>query len=160
MDTRLTHLDEEGRARMVDVGQKPSTARLARAEGRILMPPELIATLSALKKGNAYEVARLAGIMAAKRTSDLIPLCHSLPLDHVRVDFQPMPDQGYVRVEAEVACTGRTGVEMEALTAVNFALLTLYDMGKAVARDMSIEGVRLIYKRGGKSGEFIAPPCT
>lgn len=154
----LTHMDEEGRARMVDVGHKPTTARIARAEGRIHMPAELIATLTSLKKGNAYEIARLAGIMAAKKTSDLIPLCHSLPLDYVRVDFEPIPDRMLVRVVAEAACTGRTGVEMEALMAVNIALLTLYDMGKAVARDLTIEGVRLIYKSGGKSGEFIAPP--
>ncbi len=149
---KLTHLNERGEARMVDVAAKPVTARMARAEGVIHMPAELIDQLAALKKGNAFEVARLAGIMAAKKTGDLIPLCHSLPLDHVSVDFEPDRGRGQVRATAEARCHGRTGVEMEAMTAVSVALLTLYDMGKAAARDISLGPIRLLRKEGGRSG--------
>lgn len=152
----LTHLNSKGEAHMVDVGEKAVTTRIARAEGFIRMPAELIRQLETLKKGNAFEVARLAGIMGAKRTADLIPLCHPLPLDKVGVIFESRPEEGLVRVEAEARCHARTGVEMEALTALNVALLTLYDMGKAVARDMEIFGIRLIYKSGGKSGTYTA----
>ncbi len=150
----LTHLDEKGESRMVDVAAKPVTARMARAEGSISMPPSLVEKLSTLKKGNAYEVARLAGIMAAKKTHELIPLCHGLALDYVGLTFTPLPEKGKVSVEAEARCHGRTGVEMEAMTAVSVALLTLYDMGKAVARDMVIGPVRLLEKAGGKSGHW------
>lgn len=156
MVNELTHLNAKGEARMVDVGAKPISCRLARAEGFIHMPSSLILQLSSLKKGNAFEVARLAGIMAAKKTCDLIPLCHNLSLDKVALIFEPNPDQGWVRVESEARCQARTGVEMEALTALNIALLTLYDMGKAVARDMHMDGIRLIFKSGGKSGEYSA----
>ena len=151
---RLTHLNERGEAQMVDVGSKPVTARLARAEGFISMPPALIGQLTELKKGNAYEIARLAGIMAAKKTAELIPLCHALPLDRVSLSFHPDPIAGRVRVAAEASCHARTGVEMEALTAVSVALLTLYDMGKSLARDMEIGAVRLLHKSGGKSGTW------
>ncbi len=139
---------------MVDVGTKAITARLARAEGFIAMPSHLIDRLTTLKKGNAYEVARLAGIMGAKKTADLIPLCHNLDLDNVSLKFQPDPDKGRVRVQAEARCHGRTGVELEALTAVSVALLTLYDMGKAVERGMEITGIKLLHKSGGKSSAW------
>lgn len=153
---KLTHLNEKGEAHMVDVGSKDVTARVATAEGFIRMPAQLISELERLKKGNAFEIARIAGIMGAKRTSDLIPLCHPLPLDKVGIKFEPNMDEGFVRVEAEARCHARTGVEMEALTALNVALLTLYDMGKALARDMEIYGIRLIFKSGGKSGTYQA----
>ena len=152
----LTHLDEHGAARMVDVGAKPETQRKAIAEGRIHMSD---AALSALwdgtgPKGDALATARIAGIMAAKRTGELIPLCHPLALDAVTVAFDRESDA--IRVTATTSCTGRTGVEMEAMTAASVALLTLYDMGKAVDRAMTIEGVRLIEKLGGKSGHWRA----
>ncbi len=150
----LTHLNEKGESRMVDVGDKPITHRTAVAEGFISMPPSLIETLDQLKKGNAYEVARLAGIMGAKKTPDLIPLCHSLPMDGVDIEFKPNPQQGRVRVLATARCHGKTGVEMEAMTAVSIALLTLYDMGKAAARDMELGPIRLLEKKGGKSGHW------
>ena len=152
---QLTHLNERGEARMVDVGDKQVTTRRARAEGYITMPASLISQLETLKKGNGYEIARLAGIMGAKKTADLIPLCHPLPLDKVGLEFEPLPQEERVYVRAEARCHGRTGVEMEALTAVNVALLTLYDMGKAVARDMEIGGIRLLEKEGGKSGHWL-----
>nr|VFK79788.1 MAG: cyclic pyranopterin monophosphate synthase subunit MoaC [Candidatus Kentron sp. SD] len=150
--SELTHLNEKGEARMVDVGDKAVTARVAQAEGFILMPVDLIRRLTALKKGNAYEIARLAGIMGAKKTSGLIPLCHNLNLDNVSLKFEPDEEQGRVRILAEAKCQGRTGVELEALTAVSIALLTLYDMGKAVERGMEITGIRVLHKSGGKSG--------
>lgn len=150
----LSHLNEQGEAHMVDVGGKSVSARQAVAEGFISMPPELIATLDRLKKGNAYEVARLAGMMAAKKTADLIPLCHTLPLDKVKLHFER--EAARVRVTCTVACHARTGVEMEALTGVQVALLTLYDMGKAYARDMVIGPVRLLEKHGGKTGTWVA----
>nr|VFK50983.1 MAG: cyclic pyranopterin monophosphate synthase subunit MoaC [Candidatus Kentron sp. TUN] len=151
---KLTHLNEKGEARMVDVGAKAETLRIARAEGFINMPVRFIDQLTTLKKGNAYEIARLAGIMGAKRTSDLIPLCHNLNLDNISLEFEPDPEKGRVRVLAESRCHGRTGVELEALTAVTVALLTLYDMGKAVERGMEINGIRVLYKSGGKSGTW------
>jgi len=154
---KLTHINEKGESQMVDVGAKQVTSREARAEGFITMPASLIRQLEHLKKGNAYEVARLAGIMAAKKTSDLIPLCHGLALDSVHVAFEPDADANSVRIEAVARCHGRTGVEMEALTAVNVALLTLYDMGKAVARDMEMGPIRLLSKAGGKSGDWLRP---
>lgn len=156
---QLTHLNEKGEARMVDVGAKEETLRVARAEGFITMSASLIDQLTTLKKGNAYEVARLAGIMGAKKTSSLIPLCHNLNLDNVSLEFIPDPERGQVRVQAESRCHGRTGVELEALTAVSVALLTLYDMGKAVERGMEIGGIRLLYKSGGKSSVWDREPA-
>jgi cyclic pyranopterin phosphate synthase len=152
----LTHLDESGAARMVDVGGKPATARSATAEGRIRMAP---ATLAAVRdgsgpKGDVLASARIAGIMAAKRTGELIPLCHPLALDAVTVDFTFEEDG--VRVTATASLTGKTGVEMEALTATSVALLTIYDMAKALEKGMVIEGVRLLAKTGGKSGDWRA----
>lgn len=151
---RLTHLDDSGAAQMVDVGAKPATARTATAQGRIAMSADAIAAIRAgtLKKGDALAVARLAGIMAAKRTSDLIPLCHPLPLTHVSVDLA-MDEEG-VTATAHCACTGPTGVEMEALTAVSIALLTLYDMAKALDRGMTIGPIALLAKSGGQSGDW------
>ena len=153
----LTHLDEAGAARMVDVGGKAITARTAVAEGRISMSAGTLAAIrdGAAKKGDVLATARIAGIMAAKRTAELIPLCHPLPISSVAVDLE-LHESG-VRVTATVATTGQTGVEMEALTAVSVALLTLYDMVKALDRSMRIEGVRLLEKRGGKSGDWHAP---
>lgn len=150
----LTHLDEHGKARMVDVGGKAESQRLAAAEGRIAMSP---AALEAIRdgnvpKGDVLAAARIAGIMAAKKTAELIPLCHPLALDAVHVDFALEADG--VRVTASASLTGRTGVEMEAMTAVSVALLTIYDMAKAIDKGMVISGVRLIEKRGGKSGHW------
>lgn len=154
--TGLTHLDENGAARMVDVGSKSVTARTAVAEGLIRMSEsalEAIMTGSG-KKGDALATARIAGIMAAKRTGELIPLCHPLALDSVRVDFERLPDG--IRVSATASLSGKTGVEMEAMTAASVALLTIYDMGKALDRAMVIEGIRLLEKTGGKSGTWRA----
>ena len=152
----LSHLDESGAARMVDVGAKPETARSATASGRITMRPDTIAAIrdGDLPKGDVLAAARIAGIMAAKKTGELIPLCHPLALDAVTVDFAFEDDA--LRVTARVSLTGRTGVEMEALTATSVALLTLYDMAKAVQKDMMIGQVRLIAKTGGKSGDWHA----
>jgi cyclic pyranopterin monophosphate synthase len=143
----LSHLDDEGHARMVDVGSKPAQRRIARAEGRITLSAEAVGLLreNRLQKGDALTVAQVAGIAAAKRTADLIPLCHPLGLDHVSVGLA-IVDAG-VTATAEVRCLGRTGVEMEALTAVSVALLTVYDMCKSVDRGMRIDGVRLVEKR-------------
>ena len=154
----LTHLDEHGAARMVDVGAKPETRRSAVAEGRIRMADEALTALwdGTGPKGDALVAARIAGIMAAKRTGELIPLCHPLALDAVTVEFAREDDA--IRVTATASCTGSTGVEMEAMAAASLALLTLYDMGKAVDRAMVIEGVRLIEKIGGKSGHWRADP--
>lgn len=154
MKPKLTHLDENGSLNMVDVGDKEITLRVARAEGWVRMPSELVEQLGGLKKGNAYEAARLAGIQAAKRTWELIPLCHLIALDKVAVDFEANVEEGWVRVESTVRCRARTGVEMEALTAVGVACLTLYDMGKAVSKGMVIDNVRLLSKSGGKSGDW------
>lgn len=152
----LTHIDESGAARMVDVGGKATTERVAVAEGRILIAPEALAAIAsgAAKKGDVLGVARIAGIMAAKRTSDLIPLCHPLPLSAVSVELEIGADG--VTATATARTSGQTGVEMEALTAVSVALLTIYDMAKAMDRAMRIEGVRLLEKRGGKSGDWRA----
>ena len=153
---KLTHTDEHGNARMVGVGQKPMTERCAVAEGWILMGPDACAAVRerSAKKGDVLAVAQLAGIQAAKRTSDLIPLCHPLPITSVRVDLALDEERVGVRAVATVAAHWRTGVEMEALTCVQAALLTVYDMLKAVDRSMSIEGVRLLEKRGGSSGDW------
>ena len=153
----LTHLDESGKARMVDVGAKPQTARVAVASGRIRMGPEALAAIrdGEVPKGDVLATARIAGIMAAKKTADLIPLCHPLALDAVTVDFAFEGDG--LRATASASLTGRTGVEMEALTAVSVALLTIYDMAKAIDKAMVIEDIHLAEKRGGKSGDWKAP---
>mgnify|MGYP001574305627 CR=1 FL=1 len=151
--SELTHFDESGASRMVDVGDKPITARLARAEAVVKMLPATLALIQAgqLGKGDVLEVARLAGIMATKQTQNLIPLCHSLGLDSAKVDFE-IVNETTVRVEAQVSNHGRTGVEMEAMTAVSIAALTIYDMCKAVDRWITIESMGLLEKQGGKSG--------
>ena len=152
----LTHLDEAGAARMVDVGGKAETAREAVAEGRIAMSPDAARAIAdgAVATGDVLAVARVAGIMAAKRTSELIPLCHPLPVSKVSVDLAL--DAAGVTATATVATSGRTGVEMEALTAASVALLTVYDMAKAIDKAMVIGGVRLLTKTGGKSGDYRA----
>ena len=154
--SKLTHLDSEGRARMVDVSDKPSTERIAVAAGRLLMRPATLelALTGAGKKGNVLAAAEIAGVMAAKRTSDLIPMCHPLAISSAQVEVTPSTDGSGLQVTARVKTTGPTGVEMEALTAVSVALLTLYDMLKAADKAMTIEGVRLIEKSGGASGDF------
>ena len=152
----LTHIDADGRARMVDVSDKPATTREAVAEGRLRMEPEtlILALSGGGEKGDVRAVAEIAGVMAAKRTSDLIPMCHPLILSSVKVAVEPLEDRTGLGVVARVRTTGQTGVEMEALTAASVALLTLYDMLKAVDRGMTIEGVRLLTKFGGKSGDW------
>jgi len=154
----LTHFDAKGDAHMVDVSDKPSTARIAVAEGAVRMAPETLAMITEgrAKKGDVLGVARLAGIMGAKKTSDLIPLCHPLPITKVAVELTPDESLPGVRIEATVKTGGQTGVEMEALTAVSTAALTLYDMVKAVEKSMVIEGIRLKLKDGGKSGRYEA----
>jgi cyclic pyranopterin phosphate synthase len=153
----LTHLDAAGNARMVDVGGKAQTQRVAVASGRIAMSAPALAAIRAgdAPKGDVLAAARIAGIMAAKKTADLIPLCHPLALDAVTVDFAF--EDGAVRATARASLTGRTGVEMEALTAASVALLTIYDMAKALDKGMVISDLRLIEKRGGKSGDWQAP---
>ncbi len=156
-DQRLTHFDAAGQAAMVDVSAKAETSRTATARGRVVMRPETLALIESGKagKGDVLGIARIAGIMAAKRTSDLIPLCHPLLLSKVAVELVPAaPDA--VEIEATVKLTGQTGVEMEALTAVTVAALTVYDMCKAADRGMRIEAVRLVHKAGGKSGDYRA----
>lgn len=154
----LTHFDESGAARMVDVGDKPETSRIAVARGAVRMAPSTLALVreGRAAKGDVLAVARLAGIMAAKRTADLIPLCHPLALTRVEVDLAPDAAKSRVEIEARVAVRGQTGVEMEALTAVSIAALTVYDMLKAVDRGMVVEEVRVVLKDGGKSGRFEA----
>jgi cyclic pyranopterin phosphate synthase len=152
----LTHIDAEGRARMVDVGEKAETARTASAEGFIAMTLETLDAIeqNALSKGDALAAARIAGIMAAKRTAELIPLCHPIALTDVGVDLEPDRSLPGLRVTAWASTRGRTGVEMEALAAVTVALLTIYDMAKALDRGMEISGVRVTEKRGGRSGDW------
>ena len=154
---QLTHLDEEGRARMVDVGGKPDTERVAVAKGEITMRPETLALIQeeGIPKGDVLAVAQVAGIMAAKRTHELIPMCHPLLLTHVAVEFAPHQAESLIEITATVRTTGKTGVEMEALTAVAVAALTIYDMCKAVDRAMHITNVRLVRKSGGQSGRII-----
>ncbi|MHB0959893.1 MAG: cyclic pyranopterin monophosphate synthase MoaC [Pirellulaceae bacterium] len=151
----LSHFDEQGGSRMVDVSGKAVTLRFARASGRVRMSPATMEMIRnrQMSKGDVLEVARLAGIMAAKRTGELIPLCHSIPIESVTVDFA-FPDALTVRVESRVQVTARTGVEMEALTAVSVALLTIYDMCKGVDRQMVLDGIQLEEKAGGQSGHF------
>jgi cyclic pyranopterin phosphate synthase len=159
--TGLTHLDSQGQARMVDVGGKPETARSATATGRIRMSAQALTAVrqGSGPKGDVLAAARIAGIMAAKKTGELIPLCHPLSLDAVHVDFvfEDADDSWAVRATATASLTGRTGVEMEAMTATSIALLTIYDMAKALDKGMVIEGVRLLAKTGGKSGAWRAP---
>ena len=152
----LTHFDDQGQSRMVDVGEKPVTARMARASGRVIMAAETLALIhdGGHKKGNVLEVARLAGIMGAKQTQHLIPLCHSLALDSVTIDFE-FPDERTLAVSATAKVEAKTGVEMEALTAVSIAALTVYDMCKAVDRSMTISNIQLEEKSGGRSGHYI-----
>jgi cyclic pyranopterin monophosphate synthase len=154
--TKLTHLSATGDAHMVDVSAKSDTKRIARARGRVVMAPETLAlALSGqAKKGDVFGVARVAAIMAAKKTSDLIPLCHPLPLSNVTVEISPDASLPGLCVAVEAGVTGKTGVEMEALTAVSVACLTIYDMLKAVDKAMRIEGVELVSKEGGKSGDW------
>ena len=155
----LTHFDEQGRAQMVDVTDKAITDRIAVAEAAVVMRAETLALVTAgtAKKGDVLGVARLAGIMAAKKTSELIPLCHPLPITKVAVDLTPDATLPGIRITATVRTTGQTGVEMEALTAASVAALTAYDMLKAVEKSMRIEGIRLVLKDGGKSGRYVAP---
>jgi len=152
---KLSHLDESGRARMVDVGHKLITERVAIAKGEVYMQPETLALIQqgALKKGDVLSVAQLAGVMAAKRTSDLIPLCHPLPINQILVDIKPDATLPGVTITATVRTSAKTGVEMEALTAVSVAALTVYDMAKAVEKTMRIGNIRVVEKRGGQSGD-------
>lgn len=152
---KLTHLDASGKARMVDVGAKAETEREAVTSGRVYMKPETLAQIKAagMKKGDVLAVARVAGIMAAKRTPDLIPLCHPILINDVNVEFDLSEDDS-IGITASVKCTGKTGVEMEALVAVSTAALTIYDMAKAVDRGMTISEIRLESKQGGKSGTY------
>jgi cyclic pyranopterin monophosphate synthase len=156
-DEKLTHLDTAGQARMVDIGAKPDTERTAIARGEIQMKAETLALIKAgaVKKGDVLSVAQTAGIMAAKRTADLIPLCHPLPITHIQVDLMLDDAIPGIRLEAVVRCTGKTGVEMEALTAVSVAALTIYDMAKAAEKTMRIQNIRLVEKHGGKSGDIL-----
>jgi cyclic pyranopterin monophosphate synthase len=155
----LSHVDDSGKARMVDVSAKPDTLREALATGEIVMAPATLKAIedNALAKGDVLTVAQLAGVMAAKRTAELIPLCHPLPLTQVRVTLRPDINIPGVRCEADVRTVAGTGVEMEALTAVSVALLTVYDMAKAVEQGMEIRGIRLLRKRGGQRGDYDAP---
>jgi cyclic pyranopterin phosphate synthase len=157
-DSKLTHLDEHGRANMVDVGEKPVTNRSATAAGNVTMQPETLRLIQdgALKKGDVLTVARIAGIMAAKRTAELIPLCHPIPLSKISVELVIDPDASAIHITATAKTTGQTGVEMEALTAVSVAALTLYDMAKAIDRSMTISGIRLLEKTGGIHGDYKA----
>lgn len=152
----LSHFDDAGASRMVDVSTKPVTWRLARARAVVTMRPETLALIQdrKLAKGDVFEVARLAGVMATKKTPELIPLCHSLGLESAEVSFEII-DQQSIRIEAAVSVHGRTGVEMEAMTAVSVAALTVYDMCKAVDREMTIGTIQLLEKSGGKSGHFV-----
>ncbi|HET7546115.1 MAG TPA: cyclic pyranopterin monophosphate synthase MoaC [Usitatibacter sp.] len=158
MAEKLTHFDERGAARMVDVADKAETHRVAVAAGRIRMLPQTLALVESgtAKKGDVLGVARVAAILGAKRTAELVPLCHPVPLTSVAVEFSIDREANAVECRATVECTARTGVEMEALTAVQVGLLTIYDMCKAVDRGMTMEAIRLLEKRGGKSGPYVA----
>jgi cyclic pyranopterin phosphate synthase len=156
---RLTHFDREGRARMVDVSRKPVTQRVAVASGRVLMKAQTLRRIvnKEIEKGDVLGVARVAGILAAKRTGEMIPLCHPLAIDSVEIRFQTDRQHAELQIEARVKSTGKTGVEMEALTATAAAALTIYDMCKAVDRGMTISEIKLMRKSGGKSGTYIRP---
>jgi len=153
----LSHLDESGNARMVDVGEKPVTERVAIAKGQVRMRSETLKTIieGEMKKGDVLSVAQVAGVMAAKKTAALIPLCHPLPINQVLVSIEPDFDIPGIRITSTVRTSARTGVEMEALTAVSVAALTIYDMAKAVEKTMHIENIRLVEKHGGRSGDII-----
>jgi cyclic pyranopterin monophosphate synthase len=155
--SKLSHLDDQGRAKMVDVSEKDTTSRTAVARGAIQMRPETLALIleEKIEKGDVFSVARVAGIMAAKKTSELIPMCHPLNITSVEIDLIPQKNPPRVEIEAVVRVDGKTGVEMEAMTAVSVAGLTIYDMCKAVDREMSVGSIRLVRKSGGKSGTFI-----
>ena len=157
MSSNLSHIDESGRARMVDVSAKPETERMAIARGEVQMRPETLALIQSgsLKKGDLLTVAQLAGVMAAKRTAELIPLCHPLPLSHISVELELDPTLPGVQIMATARSVGKTGVEMEALTAVSVAALTVYDMAKAVEKTMRIQNIRLVEKHGGQSGDVV-----
>jgi cyclic pyranopterin phosphate synthase len=156
----FTHIDPEGRVRMVDVSEKPHTLRTAVATGTIFMKSTTLdmITRQTVKKGNVLETARIAGVMAAKRTADLIPMCHPLNITHAQIDFFPDQAQSIIRIEAVVRIVHQTGVEMEALTAVSIAALTIYDMCKSYDREMTISDICLLKKSGGKSGTFVRTP--
>jgi cyclic pyranopterin phosphate synthase len=156
----FTHLDDKGRVRMVDVTDKPPTVRTAVAAGAVMMKSETLKLIGdqRVKKGNVLETARIAGIMAAKKTSDLIPMCHPLSLTHVQIDFEPDETNHFIGIEASVRTIDQTGVEMEALTAVSAAALTIYDMCKSNDREMTITRIRLLEKSGGRSGHFKKEP--
>ena len=159
MEDKLTHLDESGRADMVDVGEKPDSERVAVVRGAVYMQPETLRLIQdgAMKKGDVLTVARIAGIMGAKRTSDLIPLCHPISLTKIAVDIELNEARNAVEITATARTIGKTGVEMEAMTAVSVAALTIYDMAKAVDRGMRIGDIELIEKRGGVHGDYVAP---
>ena len=154
---KLTHFDKEGRARMVDVGPKAETRRVAVVSGKVIMKPETLRRImdKEMEKGDVFGVARVAGVMAAKRTAEIIPLCHPLNIDTVEIDFQPDGRRSEVKIETTVKSTGKTGVEMEALVATATAALTIYDMCKAVDRGMIISEIMLLKKSGGKSGRYV-----
>ncbi len=156
---KLSHFDEEGRARMVDVGDKPVTQREAIASGRVIMKPETLRRIKdkEVEKGDVFAVAQVAGIMAAKKTSDLIPMCHPLAIENVEIAFQEDEQKSEVVIRTKVKYTGKTGVEMEALVATAAAALTIYDMCKAIDRGMIISDIKLLKKSGGKRGTFIRP---
>jgi len=158
MEDKLTHLDDHGNANMVDVGDKPDSQRTAVAGGRVIMKPETLQLIKDgnIKKGDVLTVARIAGIMAAKRTSELIPLCHPIAINKISVDLTLDEGNQAINIIATVRTTGKTGVEMEALTAVSMAALTIYDMAKAVDREMRLSDIRLIEKRGGVHGDYSA----
>jgi len=158
----FTHLDDQGRARMVDVGEKSASRRTAVAEGRVYMQPETFERIMSqtIYKGNVLETARIAGIMAAKKTPDLIPLCHPLEIQQISVDFIPEDNSHSIRIRATARVFAQTGVEMEAMTAVSVAALTIYDMCKSVDREMTLSEIRLMEKSGGKSGTYIRPESS
>ncbi len=155
--TKLSHFNDQGNVHMVDVGDKAVTQRVAITEGFITMLPETLQLIieGGHKKGDVLAIARIAGIMASKKTADLIPLCHPLPITHVNIELTPEPDQNRVTCQTTIKTSGQTGVEMEALIATQIALVTIYDMCKAVDRGMCIEGVKLLEKKGGKSGHWV-----
>lgn len=155
----FSHIDESGKAGMVDVGDKAETDRVAVARGFVHMSDETLEAIEQRRivKGEVLQVARVAGIMGSKRTAELIPMCHTLPLDNVKVAFRSMPEAGGLAIEASARCRGKTGVEMEALTAVSVAALTVYDMCKSMDKAMHIGDIHLVKKTGGKSGEFVHP---
>ncbi len=158
----FTHVDGQGRVRMVDVGHKSSTKRVAVAKGVVFMSPDTLTAIvdEKVKKGNVLETARIAGIMAAKQTWSLIPMCHPLNITHARVDFSGDKENSCIHIEAEVSVTEKTGVEMEAMTAVSVAALTIYDMCKAYDKGMEISDIHLAFKSGGKSGTYRAPEAS